>query len=78
MLSPYRKIFGVTNGSDAHCNLLNCKRILTLKDGEIHTIHSGDLGALGRRAICVLLGKDKTAPFINLRSQVKNMLVHSS
>lgn len=36
------------------------------------------LRSLERRAICILLGKDKKAPLINLRRQVENMLVHSS
>lgn len=66
------------NAVDAQCDLLNCKSVLILEEDEIHIqTQLWGFRSLERRVICILLGKDKKAPFINLRSQVKNMLVHS-
>lgn len=79
ILHPLEIIFGVKNGHHTHCNLLYYELILILEDNEIH-IHTQLWGSwrLGKGAICILLGKDKKTPFVNLRSQVKNMLVRSS
>lgn len=62
-----------------HNETLNHRSILLPEEDEIHTqTQLWRFRSLGRRAICILLGKDEKAPFINLRSQVKNMLAHSS
>lgn len=79
ILCPLEIFFGVKNGHDAHCNLLYYKFVLILEDNEIHThTQLWESWSLGKGAICILLGKDKKTPFVNLRSQVKNMLFHSS